>query len=92
MNPERLQFLNLRHLPARFRVDETAWYLGFEPHEIPILTKARLLKPLGKPSPTATKFYSMVGLRRLRENESWLHKASETLFKHWQQRNRRHEL
>jgi hypothetical protein len=87
MNPERHQFLNLRHLPGRLNVEEAAWYLGFSPHEIPRLTKARLLKPLGKPSSCATKVYSLTQLRKFRENEPWLDRASEMIFKFWRTRN-----
>jgi len=87
MNPERLQFLNLRHLPARLNAEETGWYLGFTTREIPHLTRARLLKPLGSPKRFAHKFYATVRLRRLREDERWLNKASETIFKFWQEAN-----
>jgi hypothetical protein len=70
-------------------VDETAWFLGFSPHEIPRLTKAKLLRPLGQPGSSATKVYSLVRLRRLRESELWLTKASDTMYKFWQHRNQR---
>jgi hypothetical protein len=88
MNPDRHQFLNLRHLPGRLSVEETAWYLGFSPHEIPCLTKAKLLKPLGQPGTSATKLYSLSQLQRLRDDAAWLAKASDTMYKFWQERNR----
>jgi hypothetical protein len=84
MNPERLQFLNLRQHPARLNTQETAWYLGFATTEIPHLAKARLLKPLGNPNRSTTKFYATVRLRSLREDEPWLNRASKTIFKFWQ--------
>jgi hypothetical protein len=37
MNSQQEQFLNLKTHPARLKVEEAAWYLGFSPHEIPIL-------------------------------------------------------
>ena len=37
--------------PARRDVNGAAAMLGFMPHDIPILVKARLLKPLGHPKP-----------------------------------------
>jgi hypothetical protein len=89
MHQDRREFLSLRHLPGRLNVEEAAWYLGFSTQEIPRLTKKQLLKPLGKPSSQATKVYSLVHLRRLRESEPWLHKASEALFRYWQERNLR---
>lgn len=87
MDPEMQQFLSLQHLPARLNVDQAGWLLGFNTHEIPKLTKAKLLQPLGHPGPTATKVYSMVKLRRLRENEVWLNKASDAMYSYWQRRN-----
>ena len=87
MNPERQQFLSLRHLPARLSVEETAWFLGFSAHEIPKLTKAKLLKPLGNPGLSATKLYAKSQLQDLRENEAWLSKASDAVYSYWQQRN-----
>jgi hypothetical protein len=89
MNPERHQFLCLRHLPARLSVEEAAWYLGFSPHEIPCLTKAKLLKPLGQPGVSATKLYSLCQLQHLREDPAWLSKASDAIYKFWQNRNNR---
>lgn len=89
MNPERQQFLSLRHLPARLSVEETGWFLGFATHEIPKLTKAKLLRPLGQPGASATKVYSMVRLRRLRDNEVWLTKASDAMYSYWQERNQK---
>lgn len=87
MNPDRHQFLTMRHLPGRLSVEEAAWFLGFAPHEIPRLTKAKLLKPLGAPSASATKVYSLVRLQRLRDSEPWLTKASDSMYKFWQDRN-----
>ena len=87
MNPERQQFLSLRHLPARLSVEEAAWYLGFSPHEIPKLTKAKLLKPLGNPGVSATKLYATNELRDLCNNAAWLSKASDAVYSYWQQRN-----
>jgi len=89
MNQERQQFLSLRHLPARLSVEEAAWYLGFSPHEIPKLTKAKLLKPLGNPGISATKLYATSELRGLSENEAWLKKASDAVYSYWQERNAR---
>ena len=37
------EFLSWKILPARLDAAQTAWYLGFEPHEIPMLIAANLL-------------------------------------------------
>jgi hypothetical protein len=50
--------LNLIRLPARLNVEQAATLLGFRVLEIPILLKARLLKPLGDPAPNGRKYFS----------------------------------
>jgi len=84
MNPERQQFLSLTHLPARLNPEETGWYLAFKTKEIPRLTRARLLTPLGNPSRAATKYYAEIDLRRLRNDPAWLHKATQVTLRYWQ--------
>jgi len=88
MNEEQVQFLRLLHLPGRFTVQQTAWYLGFPVREIPFLTRKKLLKPAGKPSRKATKLYSYPDLRRLRDNERWMEKASSIIFRNTERKNR----
>jgi hypothetical protein len=56
VSPERKDFLNVRTLPARAVAEEAAWILGFAPHDIPVLVSAGLLKPLGHPPASGTKF------------------------------------
>ena len=42
--------LFLPRLPARLDVNQASEILGFLPHEMPLLLKTGLLKPLGKPA------------------------------------------
>ena len=83
MNPERQKFLSLTHLPARLNPEETGWYLAFKTKEIPRLTRAKLLIPLGNPGHAATKYYAEIELRRLRNDIAWLHKATEIILTYW---------
>lgn len=53
---QQTEFLIGKILPARFDALQAAWFLGFEPHEIPILVAAGPLKPLGHPARNAIKF------------------------------------
>jgi hypothetical protein len=87
MNPERLQFLNLRSKPGRFTAEETAWYLGFLVHEIPMLVAAGLLNPLGKPSENGCKFFPHKILDQLNQNLDWQAQASDAIVKYWKDRN-----
>ena len=85
------EFLNRQILPARLDVFETAWFLGFKPHDIPVLTAAGLLKPLGNPSCNCAKHYATGMLQQFRRDEKWLGRASEVIRQHWRDKNaRRH--
>jgi len=66
------EFLSWKILPARLDATQTAWFLGFELHEIPILIAASLLKPLGHPARNDTKFFATQTLEQLRRDEKWL--------------------
>ena len=79
--------LFLRRLPARLNVDQAAEILGFLPHELTVLLKAGLLKPLGKPAPNGHKFFSAVEISALSENREWLDKTTRAVAKCWKDRN-----
>jgi len=89
MNPERKDFLNLRTSPARVVAEEAAWYLGFPSHDIPVLVRAGLLKPLGHPPRSGTKYFATVTLLKLREDINWLARASDVISGYWQKQNAR---
>ena len=85
---ERKEFLNtFQTLPARLQVEEAAWYLGFAPHDIPILVRYGLLKPLGQPPANGIKYFATATLLNLRDDINWLSRASNTVTRHWQTRN-----
>jgi hypothetical protein len=79
--------LFLPRLPARLDVNQAAEILGFLPHEIPVLLKAGLLKPLGRPAPNGHKFFSSAEIASLSEDREWLDKATRSVAKHWRDRN-----
>ena len=87
MNQAQEQFLNLKTHPARMRVEEAAWYLGFATHEITILMSEGLLKPLGHPPTTGVKHFSSVALEELRRDQKWLARASDCVVQYWKTRN-----
>ena len=85
---ERKEFLNtFRTLPARLQAEEAAWYLGFAPHDIPVLVSAGLLKPLGQPAKNGVKFYATATLHDLRDDINWLTRASNATIRHWRAKN-----
>lgn len=87
MNTEHEQFLNLKTFPARVRVEEAALLLGFSVREMPILTAAGLLKPLGHPPITGVKYYAVKVIEELRRDEKWLARASDYIVAYWQNMN-----
>lgn len=89
MNSQQEQFLNLKNLPARVRVEEAALLLGFSEREMPILAANGLLKPLGHPPVTGVKYYSVVTLEELRKDEKWLARASDCIVEYWQDLNQK---
>ena len=89
MNSQQEQFLNLKNLPARVRVEEAALLLGFSEREMPILAANGLLKPLGHPPVTGVKYYSVVALEELRRDQKWLARASDCIVEYWQDLNQK---
>ena len=90
MKEEQHQFLTLvGQPPARLTVEQVAWVLGCQPHDVPILIAARLLKPLGNPAPNGVKFFATVDVRELLKDRSLLNRATGIINQHWQRQNAR---
>jgi len=87
MNQEKKDFLSLVTPPARVGIDETSWLLGFNEHDVPVLVSAGLLKPLGRPTATGSKYFATVELQALRTDTRWLAKASDAIVNHWRSKN-----
>ena len=85
MNEKSILFVP--RLPARLDVNQAADILGFLPHEVTVLLKTGLLKPLGKPAPNGHKFFCTVEISSLSENKEWLDKATRAVARHWKDRN-----
>jgi len=83
----KAEFLRLATLPARLNLTETAWFLGFTEHDISVLVSAKLIKPLGRPPMSGSKYFSTVELQRLRADVGWLAKASDATVNHWKRKN-----
>jgi hypothetical protein len=87
MNQEKREFLSLTIQPARLSLTETAWFLGFTEHDISNLISVRLLKPLGHPPASGSKYFALVEVQTLRADVRWLAKASDATVNHWKQKN-----
>src|SRR5208282_3408894 len=87
MNNECKELLNLAPLSARLNRTQAANYLGFEPDHITLLIKAGLIKPLGRPKPNSDKYFAAVKLSSLRQDETWLSRATQYICQHWNDKN-----
>lgn len=89
MNSEQQLFFSFwPEPPARLTVDQTAWALNFQAHDIPVLVAAKLLKPLGNPPTNAVKTFSADEIRALAKDRVWLSKATNAIHQYWQRKNR----
>jgi hypothetical protein len=70
-------------------VEQTAWVLGCQPHDVPILISSRLLKPLGSPQQNAIKYFSSSEVTEMAKDRAWLGKMTQTINQHWKTRNSR---
>jgi hypothetical protein len=90
MRDEQHRFLNLlRQPPARLTAEQAAWMLNCQPHDIPVLIAARLLKPLGSPQPNSVKYFATAEIVSLAQDRPWLGKMTSAISRHWQTRNQR---
>jgi len=90
MKEEQNQFLRLLgQLPARLTAEQAAWVLNCQTHDVPILVAARLLKPLGNPSPNSVKFFAASEVLEQAKDRAWLAKVTITVNQHWQKKNSR---
>ncbi len=77
----------LGQVPARLAVEPTEWVLNCQPHDVPILVAARLLKPLGNPPPNSVKYFAACEVLEQTQDRAWLGKVTNTLNQHWQKKN-----
>lgn len=88
MKEEQHQFMSLLgQLPARLTAEQAAWGLNCQPHDVPVLVAARLLKPLGNPPPNSVKFFAALEVLELAKDRAWLARVTQTLIQHWQRKN-----
>jgi hypothetical protein len=88
MREDQHRFLTLLgQLPARLTAEQAAWVLNCQPHDVPILVAARLLKPLGNPPPNSVKYFAALEVIEQGKDRTWLAKVTNALNQHWQKKN-----
>ena len=77
MKDDQHRFLSLLgQLPARLTAEQAGWVLNCQPHDIPALIHARMLKPLGNPSANGTKYFATADLLEIAKDRGWLVKVT----------------
>ena len=90
MRDDQHRFLTLLgQLPARLTAEQAAWVLNCQPHDVPVLVTAKLLKPLGNPAQNAVKFFATSDILEAVKDRSWLSKMTNAVNQHWRIQNAR---
>jgi hypothetical protein len=90
MRDDQHQFLMLLgQLPARLTAEQAAWVLNCQPHDVPALVAARLLKPLGNPPANGIKYFATADVLEQIKDRNWLVRVSATICQHWHKKNAR---
>ncbi len=79
--PKYGDVLNVRRLPARLLAEEAAALLGVKAHDIPILVRLRLLKPLGAGPRNCVKYFWSKEIEALAQDRAFLDKATRALVR-----------
>ena len=88
MRDDQHRFLTLLgQLPARLTAEQAAWVLNCQPHDVPVLVGARLLKPLGNPPANGIKFFATADVRELTQDRNWLVRVTVAINQHWHKQN-----
>jgi hypothetical protein len=88
MSEQQYRFLTLLgRLPARLTMEQTAWVLNCQPHDVPVLVAVKLLKPLGNPPPNGTKYFATADILEWMADRSWLVKITNAVSQHWKEKN-----
>jgi hypothetical protein len=78
-----------RRLPGRLTPEQAAMLLGFASHDITVLVRAGLLKPLGRPRSNAVKYFAASDIQQAAASPEWLAKATQAIYRHWERKNSR---
>ncbi|MDD2762411.1 MAG: hypothetical protein PHE83_00395 [Opitutaceae bacterium] len=79
----------LGQLPARLTAEQAAWVLNCQPHDVPVLVTARLLKPLGNPAPNSVKYFATADVLELAKDRTRLVKVTNAVGQFWKEKNLR---
>jgi hypothetical protein len=95
MKDDQHRFLALAgHWPVRLTAEQAGFVLNCQPHDIPALVHARLIKPLGNPAQNSTKYFCTADILEAAKDRAWLVKMTTAINAHWQKQNaaKKHHL
>lgn len=78
-----------RHFAACLSVEAVSALLGLPTYTIPLLVRARHLKPLGKPAQNSRKWFARVEVEALMQDRAWLDKAVLIIERYVRDMNRK---
>jgi hypothetical protein len=81
------ELLNVRRLPARLTLAQTAALLGCGEHDIPVLMSRGLLKPLGHPPPNAVKYFAPADVLELAGDSKRMGQICDAVYEYWRGKN-----
>jgi hypothetical protein len=79
----------LKDLPARLHATQVAKLLNCSTDDVAVLVSAGKLRPLGKPRPSAVKYFGTIELFALLADRSWLDDVTKTISAYWRRKNER---
>ncbi|MEI8291700.1 MAG: hypothetical protein WCH99_19710 [Verrucomicrobiota bacterium] len=86
----QVEFLSLRQLPARVNSEQAGWLIGCQPHDIPVLVAAKLVKPLGNPPQNGSKYFFTADVLEACKDRNWLVRVTKAVHDNWARRNARY--
>lgn len=89
MSQRLKELLSLPYLPARLTRTETALILRVTEDDVTRLVALGFLSPLGKPAPSAPKYFAAVIIRQCANDPIWLSRATQALSAVWAAKNRK---
>ena len=72
-------------------MEQCAWLLNCQVHDISVLISTRLLKPLGNPPANGIKFFATADVLGSMQDRTWLAKVTATIHQHWHKQNSRNK-
>jgi len=73
--------LYAERLPGRLNAEQAAALLGFQAHDIPVLVKVGLLKPVGGGPKNCVKYFFSAAIEVNRLDERWHDRAARALLR-----------